>query len=53
MSSLNPARLLGLDHDCGSIEAGKRADLVVLDQDLNVQMTVVGGDVLINDRYRS
>ena len=53
MSSLNPARLLGLDHDCGSIEAGKRADLVVLDQNLNVQMTVVGGDVLMNDRYRS
>jgi N-acetylglucosamine-6-phosphate deacetylase len=53
MSSLNPARLLGIDQDCGSIEEGKRADLVVLDQDLNVQMTIVGGDVPINDRYRS
>ena len=31
MASTNPARLLGLDHDCGSIEVGKRADLVALD----------------------
>ncbi len=31
MASLNPARLLGIDRDCGSIEEGKRADLVALD----------------------
>jgi len=46
MSSANPARLLGIDHDCGSIEEGKRADLVAMDRDGNVQLTVVGGDVL-------
>ena len=43
MASTNPARLLGMDHDCGSIEAGKRADLVALDQDGNVRFTVIGG----------
>jgi N-acetylglucosamine-6-phosphate deacetylase len=32
MASLNPARLLGVDHECGSIEVGKRADLVAHDQ---------------------
>jgi N-acetylglucosamine-6-phosphate deacetylase len=31
MTSLNPARLLGVDADCGSIEEGKRADLVAVD----------------------
>ena len=31
MGSLNPARLLGIDHECGSIEIGKRADLVAVD----------------------
>lgn len=31
MASLNPARLLNLDHECGSIEVGKRADLVAID----------------------
>jgi N-acetylglucosamine-6-phosphate deacetylase len=43
MASTNPARLLGIDQDCGSIEAGKRADLVALDQDRNVRLTIIGG----------
>ena len=43
MASLNPARLLGIDDDCGSIEEGKRADLAALDQEGNVRLTIVGG----------
>lgn len=43
MASLNPARLLGIDDDCGSIEEGKQADLVALDQAGKVRLTVVGG----------
>lgn len=43
MASLNPARLLGLDHLCGSIEPGKRADLVALDGDNNLVLTIIGG----------
>jgi N-acetylglucosamine-6-phosphate deacetylase len=46
MASTNPARLLGLDHECGSIEEGKRADLVVLDKQGNVRRTIVGGTLL-------
>jgi N-acetylglucosamine-6-phosphate deacetylase len=46
MAATNPARLLGLAHDCGSIEVGKRADLVALDQDGNVRATFVGGTPL-------
>jgi N-acetylglucosamine-6-phosphate deacetylase len=45
MASLNPARLLGIDGDCGSIEAGKRADLVALDNDGKVRLTLVNGRV--------
>jgi len=48
MASLNPARLLGLDKDVGSIEEGKRADLVALDQDRNVRLTIIGGLVAFN-----
>ncbi len=44
MASLNSARLLGLDRVCGSIEVGKRADLVALDQDGNVKLTMIGGN---------
>jgi N-acetylglucosamine-6-phosphate deacetylase len=43
MASLNPARLLGIDDECGSIEEGKRADLVALDDRGQVRMTVIGG----------
>lgn len=43
MASSNPAKLLGVDKDCGSIDAGKRADLVALDHDDNVKLTLVGG----------
>ena len=43
MSSLNPAALLGLDDEIGSIEVGKRADLVALDDDGNIKFTVIGG----------
>ena len=43
MASSNPAKLLGVDKDCGSIEAGKRADLVALDEDGKVKLTLIGG----------
>jgi N-acetylglucosamine-6-phosphate deacetylase len=50
MASLNPASLLGLERDCGSIEVGKRADLVALDDDGNVRMTIVGGQTAFEAR---
>ncbi|MFM9903892.1 MAG: N-acetylglucosamine-6-phosphate deacetylase [Pyrinomonadaceae bacterium] len=43
MASSNPARLLGLDKERGSIEIGKRADIVGLDADANVSFTMIGG----------
>ena len=46
MASTNPARLLKLDHECGSIEEGKRADLVAIDANAKVQLTVIGGEVV-------
>jgi N-acetylglucosamine-6-phosphate deacetylase len=46
MASLTPARLLGVEKECGSIEEGKRADLVALDDDDNrVRLTLVVGRV--------
>ncbi|HMH45602.1 MAG TPA: N-acetylglucosamine-6-phosphate deacetylase [Pyrinomonadaceae bacterium] len=49
MAALNPARLLKLDHDCGSIEAGKRADLVALDEKRQVRLTIIGGQIAFQD----
>lgn len=48
IASTNPARLLRLDHECGSIEEGKRADLVVLDDCGDVRLTIVGGEVVFS-----
>jgi len=42
MASETPARLLGLE-DVGRLEAGRRADLVLLSPGLEVEETVVGG----------
>ena len=44
-----PSRLLG-DGQRGVIRSGARADLVLLDDDLSVHVTVVGGEVAYRDR---
>jgi len=44
MASLTPARILGLESEIGSIEVGKRADLVVLDAELNVTQVFIDGE---------
>ncbi len=43
--SLNPAKNLGIEKDFGSVEVGKMADFVLLDDDFQVYMTIVGGKV--------
>jgi N-acetylglucosamine-6-phosphate deacetylase len=43
MASLTPARIAGRDHDLGSLEPGKRADVVVLDKDFKVQRVFIDG----------
>lgn len=44
MGSFLPAKLLGFDHILGSIEKGKRADLVVFDQTFTVRATFIQGE---------
>jgi N-acetylglucosamine-6-phosphate deacetylase len=48
MASLNPARLVGVEHLCGSIDVGKRADLVALDDEGHVRLVLVGGRVALS-----
>ena len=43
MASLNPARAIGMDRELGSIEAGKIADLVFVDDKFNVQQVMLSG----------
>jgi len=44
--TINPARLLKIDKEIGSIEEGKRANLVVMDRDFNICLTIAGGKVV-------
>jgi N-acetylglucosamine-6-phosphate deacetylase len=46
MASANPAKLLGIEKTYGSIETGKRADLVALDKKGNVKLVLVGGKIV-------
>ena len=43
MASTTPARVLGLDDEVGALEAGLRADLVVLDSGLRVKRVLRAG----------
>jgi N-acetylglucosamine-6-phosphate deacetylase len=46
MATLTPARIAGWDNEIGSLAAGKRADLVVLDRELNVRAVYRNGMML-------
>lgn len=45
--TLTPAKSLGIDKDCGSLEEGKVADIVILDKDLNIKAVIKSGKVVI------
>ncbi|MDQ3748229.1 MAG: N-acetylglucosamine-6-phosphate deacetylase [Acidobacteriota bacterium] len=50
MASANPARLLGIEKNYGSIEIGKRADLVAVDEQGNVKLTLINGKIFTEAR---
>lgn len=41
--TINPARVIGADKVCGSIEQGKNADLVIVDKELNIRYVMIKG----------
>lgn len=43
MITSTPARILGIDADRGSLESGKMADIVIFDDNINVERTIIGG----------
>jgi N-acetylglucosamine-6-phosphate deacetylase len=53
VASLNPARLLGMENEFGSIEEGKRADLTALDSEGCARLTLVGGRIAFDALHRT
>ena len=47
MASLNPAKLLGIDGTHGSVDVGKRADLVGIDARGDVCLVSIGGRIVL------
>lgn len=46
MITQNPAKLLGIYEDKGSISIGKDADIVIMDDEFKVLNTIIGGDIV-------
>lgn len=46
MVSINQAKLLKIDHEVGSLEAGKKANIVFVDDQFNVQATFINGNMV-------
>lgn len=45
-ATINPARMLKIDHEAGSIKVGKRADFTVINENYDVLMTIRGGKIV-------
>lgn len=50
LGSLNPATRFGLDGEIGGLGGGRRADIVLLDDDMQVRNTWYGGVLMVEDR---
>lgn len=46
--TINPAKLIGLDSEIGSLEIGKKADIVIFDNNIDIKATIIDGEI-----YRS
>lgn len=45
-AAVNPAKSIGIDRDYGSLEEGKVANVVLLDQDLSLRYVILNGEIL-------
>jgi N-acetylglucosamine-6-phosphate deacetylase len=52
MATATPARVLGMQRNIGQLRPGARADIVVLDRDLQVQHVFVGGEPVADGALR-
>ena len=44
---LQPAELIGMEKEIGSIEAGKKADLVVCNDNIDIKEVYIGGKAIM------
>ena len=47
-ATFNPAAVIGIDEACGSLQAGKRADILITDKELNLREVIKSGITAMN-----
>ncbi len=52
MATINPAKVIGDDRKKGSLEPGKDADILIIDENVNVYMTIVKGKIAYKSELR-
>ncbi|HYE80622.1 MAG TPA: N-acetylglucosamine-6-phosphate deacetylase [Clostridia bacterium] len=52
MLTLVPAKVLKVDNRKGSLMAGKDADIILFDEDINIKLVMVKGNVRVNKLWR-
>jgi len=48
-ATINPARSIGVDKEVGSIETGKRADILIVNEDMILETIMIGGIIYKQD----
>ncbi len=48
-ASYNPAKLMGIDNEYGSIKEGKIANLILIDGAVNVKKVMLEGEIVVNN----
>ena len=49
MATINPARMLGIDDKIGSLEAGKKANLIIIDDMVHIKKVFLEGDLMVDN----
>ena len=49
MATINPARAVGIDDEVGSLEAGKRANFIIMDDAINVRKVFLDGELVVEN----
>ena len=48
-ATINPARMLGIDHKVGSLEPGKLANIILIDDMVHIDTVILQGDVMVRN----
>lgn len=50
MATLNPARVLGIDDKVGSLAKGKKANIIIIDDAVNIKKVFLEGELMVDNK---